>query len=39
VDRTGWVQTTLGSLIVPKITYEEPIPDLDPDYLPIVDRP
>jgi hypothetical protein len=39
VDRTDWAETKLGSYLVPKITIEEPIPDLDPDYLPIVDRP
>ena len=39
VDRTDWAETKLGSFLVPTITYEEPIPDLDPDYLPIVDRP
>jgi hypothetical protein len=36
VDRTDWGQTTLGSFLVPKITYEEPIPDLDPDELRIL---
>jgi hypothetical protein len=39
IDRTDRVQTTLGSYLVPKITYEEPIPDLDPDYVPIIDWP
>jgi hypothetical protein len=38
-DRTVWTQTTLGSFIVPKVTYDEPIPAFDPDELRIVDLP
>jgi hypothetical protein len=39
LDRTSWGLTKLDPFILPRISYEEPIPDLDPDYLPIVDRP
>lgn len=39
IDRTSWGQTALGTPLVPRITYEEPIVDLDPDGLRIVDWP
>jgi hypothetical protein len=39
VDRTSWGLTKLDPLILPRISYEEPIPDLDPDELRMPDLP